>query len=42
MAHKWAEQKNLSDDELTAAYDASAEHTIVGTGHYESELRYRQ
>ena len=42
MAHKWAEQKNLSDEELIDAYDAAAEHTAVGTGHYEAELRYRQ
>ena len=32
MAHKWVEQKSLSDDELIAAYDAAAENTVVGTG----------
>ena len=29
MAHKWAEQKNLSDEELIAEYDARAKNTKV-------------
>ena len=41
-AHKWADLKELSDDELIAEHDAVAEHTAVGTQHYLDELRYRQ
>ncbi len=41
-AHKWADLKELSDDELIAEHDAVAENTAVGTQHYLDELRYRQ
>ena len=33
-AHKWADLKELSDDELIAEHDAVAENTAVGTQHY--------
>ena len=41
-AHKWANLKELSDDELIAEHDAVAENTAVGAQHYLDELRYRQ
>ena len=41
-AHKWADLKELSDDELIAEHDAVAENTAVGAQHYLDELRYRQ
>ena len=40
--HKWADLKNLSDDELIAEYDVRAKHTGVGTQFYADELRYRE
>lgn len=41
MVHTWAELKNLSEDELIAQHDRLAKTTVVGTGHYLEELRYR-
>ena len=42
MAHKWADLKKLSDDELIAEHDAVAGYMQIGPIYYLDELRYRQ
>ena len=42
MAHKWADLKKLSDDELIAEHDAVAGYMQIGRIYYLDELRYRQ
>lgn len=42
MAFKWGELEAMDDDELIAAHDKAAEHTIVGTAYYRDELVHRR
>lgn len=39
---KHTELEALTDDELTARYDAAAVNTVVGTGFYREEIARRQ
>lgn len=41
-APKHRDLKHLSREELIQRYDAEAERTVVGTGYYLEELRYRE
>lgn len=42
MAFKWGELEAMDDDELIAAHDKAAEHTVVGTAYYRDELVHRR
>ncbi len=42
MAFKWRELEAMDDEELIAAHDKAAEHTVVGTAYYRDELVHRR
>lgn len=42
MAFKWREVEAMDDEQLIAAHDKAAEHTVVGTAYYRDELVHRR
>lgn len=42
MAHKWHQIQSMSDEQLIAGYDATAEHTSGGLNYWRDELLHRK
>lgn len=42
MADTIEQLRKATDEELIAEHDAKAQHTVVGTAHYQDELRRRE